>query len=234
MFMKNCKAHYFVLSLILVAVFTRSNGQVRWGLQAGVNLANVTMVDETGHRYDTKSVPRVQLGLTVDIPIVSDLYVQPAALYSGKGFKHEDSWFAGAGNELLVAVSYIEVPVVLLYKPRLGIGHLLVGAGPYTAYGLNGKWQSDTDVAIGDILIENHGDVIFRNDVMDGEFGNYLYGRPWDYGASVVLGYEFANTFAAQLNAQWGLANLQPTVDGATRDGKVKNMGFGISLGYKF
>ena len=232
--MKYSRTHCLVLSLILVAVFNRSNGQVKWGLQAGVNLSNITIVNEAGQQYDTKSIPRIQLGLTVDIPLVADLYVQPAALYSGKSFKHDDSWFAGVGNELLVAVSYVEVPVVLLYKPRLGIGNLLVGAGPYTAYGLNGKWQSETDVAIGDIMIENHGDVIFRNDVMDGEFGHYLYGKPWDYGASVLLGYEFANTFAAQLNAQWGVANLQPTVDGATREGKVKNMGFGISLGYKF
>lgn len=232
--MKNSRIHCLILSLILIAVFGRSNGQVKWGLQAGVNLSNIVMVDEAGQQYDTKSIPRVQLGLTVDIPLVADLYVQPAALYSGKGFKHNDSWFAGESNELLVAASYVEVPVVLLYKPRLGIGNLLVGAGPYAAYGVNGKWQSETDVTIGDIVIENHGDVIFRNDVMDGEFGSYLYGKPLDYGANVLIGYEFANTFAAQLNAQWGLSNLQPTIDGAKRDGKVKNTGFSISLGYKF
>ena len=165
---------------------------------------------------------------------MADFYVQPAALYSGKGFKQTDSWFAGTDNELLVAVSYVEVPVNLLYKPRLGAGNLLVGAGPYVAYGINGQWQSDTDVAIGDIVIENHGDVIFKNDVMDGEFGAYLYGKPLDYGVNFLVGYEFLQSFAAQLHAQLGVANLKPPVDGVKRDGMVKNTGFGISLGYTF
>lgn len=68
---------------------------------------------------------------------------------------------------------------------------------------------------------------------MDGEWGEYLYGKPWDYGANFIAGYGFFDRFSAQFNIRLGLANLEPEVDGTKPDGTFKNIGFGISLGYK-
>ncbi|MGF7036885.1 hypothetical protein M2273_000119 [Mucilaginibacter lappiensis] len=67
-----------------------------------------------------------------------------------------------------------------------------------------------------------------------GDINSYIYGKPLDYGLNFLAGYEFFNKLAVQLGAQFGLANLQPHIDGVERDGKLKNSGLGISLGYKF
>lgn len=175
------------------------------------------------------------LGLTVDIHVAGDFFIQPAAQYSREGYKQETGGFYGTATNFKVNVSYIELPLNLLYKPRLGTGSLLLGAGPYIGYGTGGKWKSDNDVAIGDMRIGNKGNVIFKKDAMDGgDLDSYTYGKPVDYGLNFLAGYEFFNKLSAQLNAQLGLANLQPDINGVNSMGKLKNTVFGISLGYKF
>jgi hypothetical protein len=223
------------LTAFLFSISLSIHAQTTVGVRAGLNFAGVRLVDENGKKQDTEAIPSFQVGLTVDIPLAADFYVQPAALYSGKGFKQDGGWLAAPGNEFKAKASYIEVPVNLLYKPHLGIGNLLIGAGPYVGYGIGGKWKAEGQIVVGDIVLsENYGDVIFKNDVMDGEFGNYLYGKPWDYGANILIGYEFLQKLTLQFNAQFGIANLEPEVSGTTRDGSVRNRGYGISVGYRF
>lgn len=123
----------------------------------------------------------------------------------------------------------------LLYKPSIGSGRLLVGAGPYLGHGTGGTWESDEPVVIGDIIYGDHGDVHFSTDALDGGGGNsYLYGKPLDYGVNILIGYEFSNRISAQFDIPVGLANLIPEYsDGTRRDGSFKNLGLGITLGYK-
>jgi len=76
--------------------------------------------------------------------------------------------------------------------------------------------------------------VIFKNDVSDGEFGHYLYGKPLDYGASVFIAYEFWNKLYVQVSAQQSIHNLYPNDGGIKPNATVRNRGYGISLGYRF
>lgn len=227
---------YLTACLLLFILFNNqiANAQTKVGITAGANFSKAYIENENGDVDDTQAVPGVRVGLTFDIPVIGDLFIQPAAVYSQKGFKQNSNWFAGVDNDFEATASYIEVPVNLLYKPEVGSGNLVLGAGPYVAYGLGGKWETQTDVTIGDIVIKNSGDVNFENDVTDGEFGNYLYGKPLDYGANVLVGYDFWGVFSLQFQAQLGLANITPEVDGQERDGAFKNRNFNVSLGYKF
>lgn len=211
------------------------HGQTSVGFKTGMHLSNVNLVYEDGEKQDTEFIPRFHVGLTVDIPIASDFYLQPALMYSGKGFKQDGGWLLDSGYDFKAKASYIELPVNLIYKLQFGIGDLLIGAGPYIGYGTGGKWESDGIIYIGDIVLsENSGDVIFKKDGNDGEFGNYLYGKPWDYGANVVIGYEFLQRLSIQLNAQFGVENLTPKINNIARDGNTHNKGYGISVGYRF
>lgn len=232
--MKNNRLPLTIIVLILIGSSKMINAQTSLGVKAGLNFSNVSMKNENGSSNSTQSIPGMQIGLTLEIPLSATFYLQPGALYSAKGFKQKDSWFANQGNEFKVKVSYLELPVNFLYKPELGIGKLLIGAGPYIGYGTGGKWESESDVLIGDIIIENHGDVIFKDDVMKGEFGNYLYGKSLDYGANFLIGYEFLNSLSVQFNIQQGLADLQPDINGVNDDDKLNNKSFGISVGYRF
>ncbi|GAA3974876.1 PorT family protein [Mucilaginibacter dorajii] len=229
------KLYLLILLPALITAVNMANAQTRVGIKAGVNFSNVLMNDENGNKINTQSVPGILLALTVDIPITGNFYIQPAAQYARKGYKQATGGFYGSATNFKVNASYIEVPVNLLFKPHLGTGNLLLGAGPYMGYGTGGNWKSDNDAAIGDMNVGKKGNIIFKNNAMDGgDLNSYLYGKPLDYGLNFLAGYEFFSKLSVQLGAQLGLANLQPQTDGATTNGKLKNSGFGISLGYKF
>ncbi|MBY5957837.1 PorT family protein [Membranicola marinus] len=227
---------FLSLGLILVFVFTHqtAHAQTKVGITAGANFSKGYIENENGNVDETQGIPGIRAGLTFDIPVIGNIYIQPAAIYSQKGFKQNSNGFAGIDNEFKAQVSYFEVPVNLLYKPKVGSGNLVLGAGPYIGYGLGGQWETQTDVVIGDIIIENSGDVIFKKDVKDGEFGNYLYGKPLDYGVNLLAGYDFWGVFSLQVQAQLGLANIQPEVDGQKPGDIFHNRSLNVSVGYKF
>lgn len=232
--MKNKKLHALILLFTITATINNLNAQTKVGVKAGMNFSNVRMNEENESKANTQSIPGILLGLTVDVPVAHDFYIQPAIQYSRKGYKQKSGGFYGSATNFKVNVSYVEVPVNILYKPHLGAGNLLIGAGPYIAYGMGGKWNSDTHVVLGDINIGNSGDVIFRNDAMDGgDINSYKYGKRLDYGLNFLAGYEFFRKLSFQLGGQLGLANLKPEVNGVKRSGKLKNAGFSISVGYQ-
>lgn len=227
------KLTFTIAVLILMLSFNISTAQTKVGIRTGINFSQVNAKDRNGKSISTQSIPGFHLGLTVDVPIAGDFYVQPAILYSGKGFKENKSEL-GYGNGFRATASYMELPVNLLYKPKLGIGNLILGAGPYLGLGIGGSWKTAGPIVVGDIMMEGKGDVIFKNDIKDGESGNFLYGKPLDYGVNFLIGYEFMKQFSVQFNAQIGVANLQPKYSGVKPKDEMRNNGYGISLGYKF
>lgn len=229
------KLIFAVLASFVCLISSPTFGQTIVGVRAGVNLSHISFVNEAGEKQQTDVIPRLQVGLTVDIPLSMDLYLQPGAFYSGKGFKQDGGWIITEGNEFKAKADYVEVPINLVYRSQFSAGNFVIGAGPYVGYGIGGKWESEGQILVGDIMLsESSGDVIFKQDVQDGEFGNYLFGKPWDYGVNVLVGYEFLQRIAVQLNAQWGVANLAPDIAGKTQDGSIRNMSYGLSVGYRF
>ncbi|WP_162618600.1 porin family protein [Pedobacter yulinensis] len=222
------------VAVLALSVARPAAAQTRVGLQAGINFADVSAKNESGQKGETSPMAGLRIGLTADIPLGGDFFLQPGAFYVQKGFKQERGGYYGLANDFRVKVSYIDVPLHLLYKPALAGGRLLFGAGPYAAYGTDGTWTAENTILIGDIMTDNKGKTIFRNDYSEGEFGNYLYGKPWDFGLGLLAGYEFGGRISAQLNMQLGIANLEPETSGTRRSGSLYNRSFGLAVGYKF
>ncbi|HMI04656.1 MAG TPA: porin family protein [Pedobacter sp.] len=222
------------LSLLIVLIFTFNiaNAQTKFGIRSGLNISNVTDKSENGDKQNTKSLSGLLIGLTADVHLADNFYIQPALQYARKGFKQERGGFGSATN-LRVKADYLELPVNFLYKPKLGMGRLLLGAGPYVAYGTGGSWKSDTDIIIGDIVSKGNGNVAFRNDASVRNDSEYNYGRPFDYGFNATVGYEFRECLSLQITGTAGIANLVPHFNGYQPGGSLRNRGLGISIGYK-
>ncbi|GAB3009051.1 hypothetical protein GCM10027051_07240 [Niabella terrae] len=223
----------------LTVLSQQANAQVDVGVRAGFNLSNVTMSSDDPDfedDYDGKTLnPGFHVGVTFDIPVADEFYVQPGALFSTKGYKIKDESDFGKFS-FTATPFYLEVPVNFLYAPALGTGRLLLGAGPYAAYGLGGRWREKQTDGESDNY-DDKGSLEFIKDWDDqsDDEDTYAYGKPFDFGANLLAGYEFANRLSVQLNAQLGLANIAPELGGEIVDNdKIKNVGFGLSLGYKF
>jgi hypothetical protein len=127
-----------------------------------------------------------------------------------------------------VRIGYLEVPVNLVFKPEIGGGKIILGFGPYYAYALNGKVKNDD----GDIDID-FGKEVNEDDFTNDEDGAF-YLKRHDFGANLLVGYEFPMGIFLQLNAQLGLFDVSsdfPFVP--TDETKYNNTGFGFSLGYQ-
>ncbi len=207
-----------ILFIAAVQAQTAKTNGVSFGLRAGVNFQNINGKNASGGSIKNGLIPRINAGVTADVPLADDFYLQPGLFFAGKG---ADLGKTGVKNRL----SYIDVPVVLLYKPVLGKGHLLLGGGPYVGFAIAGN--SD--------LFGDKTPMKFKNSVTQAENDSAPYARRLDAGANLQAGYAFNNKLSLQLNAQLGLQRINPTIEGVSgNESTARNTGFGLSIGYHF
>lgn len=224
------KAKFLLITLISVTVFSfmaQAQSEVSFGVRAGVNFQNINGKDMEGDQLENDLTTGFHAGVNVEIPVGTDIYFQPGILFSTKGAKSTNS-FIGIDYNTKLSTSNIEIPLNVLFKPLLGTGHMLLGFGPYVAYGIGGKYKLDTDGT------DLEWDVKYQGEVTTSELDDeVMYLKPFDAGANFIIGYEMANQLSLQLNAQLGLINIHP--DYPNDDNTVwKNTGFGLSVGYRF
>ncbi|MET0636992.1 MAG: porin family protein [Chitinophagaceae bacterium] len=214
------KTKFFLTLAIAIGTTVATQAQTTFGIRGGVNFQNINGKEADGGDLDYKIKTGFSAGVNAEIPVGDGFYVQPGVLFSQKGAKLDD--------DLRINLSYIEVPVNFLYKPELGTGKLLLGFGPYLGVAVGGSIKSDDS--------DEDIDFKFKSKVTTAEYltdGPYL--RRFDAGGNLLVGYEFSNKLSFQLNAQLGLLNINPEIEDADdNDGKWKNTGFGLSLGYRF
>lgn len=219
--------------MVLGTIFLQAQQKVNlngtsFGLRGGVNFQNINGKDENGDKLENDILTGFNIGINAEIPVGVDFYFQPGLLFTTKGAKSKDVILGQTINGK-VKISYLELPLNLLYKPVLGKGRLLLGFGPYLAFGLSGKATYEGG---GTSLTS---DIKFKNKVLNTDSDDFVYVRPLEAGANLLAGYEFANKVSFQLNTQLGLTKINPEYEGATNDKtSAKNTGFGFSLGYRF
>ena len=208
--------------LFVTAVTAQSKKESKsltWGIRAGFNLQNINGRDLLDNKLENKLVPRFHAGVNAELSLADDFYVQPGLLFSTKGTKFK-------GSNSVLNLSYIEVPLNFLYKPVLGNGKLLLGVGPYFAFGIGGKLKPTNG---------NDASVVFENEVDVLQISSGRYYRGFDAGGNLLFGYEVNNNLSVQLNAQLGMLNISPEIKGVSNNNiNLKNTGFGLSFGYRF
>ena len=224
------KLFSFVLILLLsvpMAVAQSSgkgDSKIGFGLLGGLNLQNLNGKDFWGEKLENTLVFGFHGGANANIPVIPDFYFQPGLLITIKGAKAEEISITTTKK-----LNYLEIPLNLLYRPLVGDGHILVGFGPYVAYGIGGKVKTKGG------SISSELDVKFKNMVKLTDPVDVAYYRAFDAGANIFFGYEMYSGIFFQLNAQVGMLKVNPEYELLSNDKtSVKNTGFGLSLGYRF
>ncbi len=202
-----------LLSIVLILVLSASfaiaqePGKMSFGILGGVNFQNLNGKLSSGDKLENDMLLGFHGGVNVQIPIAPEFYFQPGLMYAIKGAK---STYTILGSEFTdeTKLNYIEMPLNLVYKGALGNGFVMLGFGPYAAYGISGK------------KVFQGNDITYERGVDYNAF---------DAGANIFFGYEMASGMFLQLDTQFGMLDID-----TDEDATAKNTGFGLSIGYRF
>ncbi len=213
-----------ILALSVSFAIAQEPGKMSFGVLGGVNFQNINGKANNGDKLDNDMLLGFHGGVNVQIPIAPEFYFQPGVLFSIKGTKNESSIPTSTTK-----LNYIEVPLNLVYKGALGKGFVMLGFGPYLGYGISGSVKTDA----GALSLDQ--DIKFQSVVETGDNILVPYYKAFDAGANIFFGYEMASGIFVQLDAQFGMLNINPEYKAITDDkSTAKNTGFGLSLGYRF
>lgn len=146
-------------ALLLLLGFTSSVlAQVQFGVKGGLNISTLSNYNKHFNDGSLSSVitPKIDnkqkfgfnSGLIAQIGVPhTDFFIQPELLFSNLGGKVEEKYKIVVSdmeftNETKhsIHLNYLQIPIYAGYKFDMGVANLILGAGPYFAYGL---WSSD-------------------------------------------------------------------------------------------
>lgn len=220
-----------VVAIAAMAVSAKAQDN-KYYLKAGFNMANVS-TSKDGSYDNSTSLPSFHAGFMADLPLGTLLSVQPGLLFTGKGTKLE---YGNSSDAVYFKNSvnpyYIELPVNLLVNIPLvdGESKFFIGAGPYAAVGIAGKYK--TTIKVPGSTINTEGNIKFTNDdPTTSAEENAGLGRMkrFDYGINGTAGFAFKNMLVS-VNYGHGLTKLNSGSDNTTNDSN-KNRVWSISLG---
>lgn len=223
----------FVLPSIFVSTIVIAQSNFR--IQAGVNLANVSVTDN-GRVEEANGLTTFQVGLVGDAHVANILYFQPGLLFTGKGAKVQrgsegsNGYFKQTFNPY-----YLEIPANFLIKAPLGSGSsFFVGAGPYLGIGIGGKNKTEGQTLLG-VQYSSENKIRFSNDdpaTLDEEEGaGFGIVKRFDYGLNGTAGIE-GKSIVLGVNYGYGLAKLQSGSNNS-EDNNNKHRVFSFTLGFK-
>ena len=209
-----------LLSFILITAVSIVSAQTRFGIKAGINVANQNIklrYMNGSYNQSGDAIVNFHLGGVVDIPLNKHFAFRPELLLSGKGSDLPALFDDGSTATAKMRPYYIEAPLNFVYHHDFPSGvKLYGGAGPSIAVGVFGKAKAG-----------GQSENVFR-------YGGL---RRLDFGFNLLAGVELKQGITISANFIPGVANIFDGEDGLVPGAsgiKFKNTCFGFSVGYMF
>jgi len=222
------KLFSLIVILILTASFamaqSANRAKISFAILGGPNLQNLNGKNDDGDKLTNDLIIGYHAGVNVQIPIAPTFFFQPGLLFTTKGAKWiEDS------RTITDRLSYVEMPLNVVFKALLGNGYFMIGFGPYIGYGIGGKEKTED----GSTTLKE--DIEFKSVVEANDPSTVTYYKAFDAGGNIFAGYETASRIFFQLNTQLGMLKINPEDRRIANDqSSVHNTGFGLSVGFRF
>lgn len=174
------------VSLLLLSWGSVQAQQVRVGLKAGFNSANVSGDMGTFQDFDKDRRPGFSVGVLGNYLFTNPLAVQAELAYSTKGFKIDDTRTSDNDNtetktEIIGQINYLDLPLLVQVRAT----NIYLEAGPQFSFLLNQKTETRVTTREKDLLgnwREPEKAPVVRNTSTSGY-------RPLDTGYVVGLGF---------------------------------------------
>lgn len=216
--------------LTLLTPLFALHAQVSLGLRGGYTLSATQIKNSQGYKSNSigtsSQLTNLHADLIVNVPIYRSLYFQPLVRYITKGaylrpLPTTPGVFVESANQL--KLRYLEVPLNFVLKFPSVLGKVVVGGGPYMAYGLAGTYE--LDVLYNGSVVSTDSHAVEFNYKDRGIAPGAQLSR-FDAGANVALGIEFNNLMVLGANLSRGFLNID-----RTSSARITNSYFSLSLG---
>lgn len=211
----------FLFTLMFSVCTFLGFSQIQFGIQAGVSIPNVNRsvpgISFPGFSMGSNHITGPVAGITGSIHLWKWLEFRPELNYIQRG-AYIYSSFVSYTVEGKYRLNYINVPLNIVYRHKLGQGKIFAGLGPELAFGLSGKGKGD-----------NNQNVKIKFDGKDEMSSDFIHLKALDFGLSFCLGYQLNNGLLLNGGYFLGLTDIDPN-----KDFDWKNHGFSIKLGYLF
>ena len=155
-----------------------NSDKIKFGIKAGVAIANAKVEYNTTTRPDNgkpKSKLGAMAGVFARMAFGNNACFQPELLMVGKSMKENNQGYFYRND-----LTYLELPLNILYKPSGSKGSFFIGGGPAPAFYI--------------------GENVF--------YSGYQSVKKFDVGINVLSGYELPIGFSINLNYTHGLLNI--------------------------
>ena len=196
-------------------------------IKGGVNFSNISTTNDGSYR-NGNMLATYNVGVVADLPLSPLLSVQPGLVLNGKGAKVTHYYGVGseqvASDNLKMNPMYLEVPVNLVVKLPITTGtNFFIGAGPYGALGVGGKYKATANVA--GATGETTRNIKFGS-TNDDDL------RRFDYGVNALAGLEIDRVMLG-VNYGLGMSKIVPNTDDFRND-KNKYRVLSVNVGFRF
>lgn len=196
-------------------------------IKGGVNFSNISTSNDGSYR-NGNTLTTFNAGVVADLPLSTLISIQPGLVLEGKGAKVTHYYSIGgevpASDNLKMNPLYLELPVNFVVKLPVTTGtNFFVGAGPYGALGIGGKYKATATVA-------GASGETTRNIKFGSSNGDDL--KSFDYGINALAGLEIDRVMLG-VNYGYGLSKIVPNTDDFRND-KNKYRVLSVNVGFRF
>ena len=193
--------------------------EVKFGAKAGLNLANISGVEEG---FDTKMLASFNIGGFAEIKVSDKFFVQPELLYSVQGYKtdfSESFSFGGTttsfNTKSTSKLNYLNIPVLAKYY---FIDKLSLVAGPQFGFLLGVKNSFESTSTFAGVTNSTSGSDTDKDGL-----------ATFDLGFNFGAGYDITENIGVEARYNLGLTKINEKGDGS-----IKNSVIQVGVNYKF
>ena len=209
------KIRHIATAIFLFCFYSTANAQVRIGLKAGLNMAQVSFSDDISDAWENEDtlfgleyrmLPAFHVGIQAEFDFTPKLGIGIGLQMSGKGYRSGGEFSTPFPKKdfsysLKSTPLYVQAPVNFYLRTH----GFFAAVGGYVGLGMSGNHSTTAKVDDTETTDEFELEFTDKYDPIleDNPAANY---SPLDYGASVELGYELSR-FRISASYQFGLAN---------------------------
>lgn len=209
------------LTIAMLCLVAGASAQITWNVKAGIGVS-AFLFSDIDSNLGTKSKLVWRVGVGIETPLSQNWMFMPSIEFAQKGGKTTatdgvkgSSYYYNREDD--IRLSYIQIPMLFAYRTPLSDDvNITFKAGPYVAYAVSGKENSD------------HTSGTTSNSTTIDLFKDTEYGKRFDAGLTLGVGFEY-HRVELGIEAEQGFVNMFDS-----DNVKLKNSAVYVTLGYKF